>query len=65
MQSGRNPLGFSRLRIKPGSRHMDIRYFVFDTFHTSEIVITKITSERASDNTSKWEGAGLSVNNHN
>lgn len=56
MQLGRETLGFSRLCIKLGSRHMGVPYFVFYTFHMSEIVIIKVTSERASNNTSKWEG---------
>lgn len=56
IQSGRETLGLSRLRIKLGSRHMGVPYFVFYTLHMSEIVVIKGTSERISNNTSKWEG---------
>lgn len=31
----------------------------------SEIIIKKLTSEMASNNTSKWEGSESSINNYN
>ena len=60
MQLGRDAHGFQHyanvLCIELHSRHMEVCYFVFYTFQMSEIVIIKITSEMASNNTSKWEG---------
>lgn len=69
MQLGRDAHGFQYyanvLCIKLHSRHMEVRYFVFYTFQMCEIVIIKMTSEMASNNTSKWEGRESSINNFN